>query len=321
MTARRVGVVALSRGMRRRAFCVTQLINILKPPVAKRPQLGQFVKYVGCRRYRLAYCGLKRDVVRPIGELVKRSDTQHIEPLDVDLEISWNANLAEYVLERYGRYLHRPVCGACEPAVSFDHLAVKRAPLRVVRDRKRQRPASLRDADAEDPQPAGADLICKLTLSGRHQQRVCLDRHYIKTFGEIKRCVFASVHPDINDEVVAFDRASPDVRRSAAELRSVRAAVGGCSRDRGACAASHYGITIWMYWEEGAHARPHFHARYSEYQASVGFDGEVVVVVGWLPSRALAFVEEWALLHADELQANWDRARDNQPLLPIEPLA
>ena len=61
--------------------------------------------------------------------------------------------------------------------------------------------------------------------------------------------------------------------------------------------------------DEGAHARPHFHARYSEYQASVGFDGEVVV--GWLPSRALAFVEEWALLHADELQTNWDRARDN----------
>jgi len=45
------------------------------------------------------------------------------------------------------------------------------------------------------------------------------------------------------------------------------------------------------------------------------------VVVGWLPPRALGFVDEWAHLHAGELQANWDRARDNQPLLAIEPLA
>jgi len=65
-----------------------------------------------------------------------------------------------------------------------------------------------------------------------------------------------------------------------------------------------YGITIWMYWDEGVHARPHFHARY-----------------GWLPPRALGFVDEWALLHAGELQANCNRARDNQPLLAIEPLA
>lgn len=50
-----------------------------------------------------------------------------------------------------------------------------------------------------------------------------------------------------------------------------------------------YGVTIWMYWDEGAHARPHFHARYGEYQASVDFDGEVVV--GRLPLRALDFVD------------------------------
>ena len=52
-----------------------------------------------------------------------------------------------------------------------------------------------------------------------------------------------------------------------------------------------------MYWDEGAHARPYFQARYGEYQASVDFHGEVVV--GWLPSRALGFVSEWALPHTD----------------------
>jgi Domain of unknown function (DUF4160) len=34
-----------------------------------------------------------------------------------------------------------------------------------------------------------------------------------------------------------------------------------------------YGITIWMYWNEGVHARPHFHARYAGEVASIDFAG------------------------------------------------
>jgi hypothetical protein len=30
-----------------------------------------------------------------------------------------------------------------------------------------------------------------------------------------------------------------------------------------------YGITILMYWNEGRHARPHFHARYAGEAASL----------------------------------------------------
>jgi hypothetical protein len=37
-----------------------------------------------------------------------------------------------------------------------------------------------------------------------------------------------------------------------------------------------YGITIWMYWNEGAHARPHFHARYAGRAASIDLDGELI---------------------------------------------
>ena len=80
-----------------------------------------------------------------------------------------------------------------------------------------------------------------------------------------------------------------------------------------------YGIVIAMYWDEGAHARAHFHARYAEHKASVDLEGEVLA--GALPSRALRLVREWTLLHAEELLANWDRARAEEPLLPIEPLA
>ncbi len=79
-----------------------------------------------------------------------------------------------------------------------------------------------------------------------------------------------------------------------------------------------YGITIWMYWNEGVHARPHFHARYAGQAASIDFAGELIA--GSLPRRALALVAEWAALHQDELLANWERARREEPLQPIDPL-
>ena len=79
-----------------------------------------------------------------------------------------------------------------------------------------------------------------------------------------------------------------------------------------------YGIAIWMYWNGGTHARPHFHARYAGHVASVGFEGEIIA--GSLPARAHRLVREWAALHADELRANWQRAAARQSLLPIEPL-
>jgi hypothetical protein len=45
-----------------------------------------------------------------------------------------------------------------------------------------------------------------------------------------------------------------------------------------------------MYWNEGAHARPHFHARYAGSVASIDFDGNAIA--GSLPRRALALVNE-----------------------------
>ena len=79
-----------------------------------------------------------------------------------------------------------------------------------------------------------------------------------------------------------------------------------------------YGIAIYMYWDEGTHARPHFHARYSGQVASVALNGEIIA--GSLPPRAAALVAEWATLHSAELQANWVRARREESLEAIEPL-
>ena len=94
-----------------------------------------------------------------------------------------------------------------------------------------------------------------------------------------------------------------------------------------------------MYWNEGPHARPHFHARYAGHAAAIGLEGDIIA--GTLPGRALSLVAEWAELagrsysrtgsalalvtewaaaHRDELAANWDRARRDEPLDPVDPL-
>ena len=79
-----------------------------------------------------------------------------------------------------------------------------------------------------------------------------------------------------------------------------------------------YGITIKMYWREGHHWTPHFHAYYGEHEASLNFAGEIIV--GFLPKRALRLVQDWAELHIDDLNADWERAVNKEPPIPIAPL-
>ena len=75
-----------------------------------------------------------------------------------------------------------------------------------------------------------------------------------------------------------------------------------------------------MYHDENHHlGRPHFHARYGEYEASVDIES-FALIAGELPPRAHRLVVEWARGHQGEMRENWDRARDHLPLHPIEPL-
>ena len=81
-----------------------------------------------------------------------------------------------------------------------------------------------------------------------------------------------------------------------------------------------FGIVITMYWERGAkHHKAHFHAVYGEYVCMFSIP-EIEVILGSLPPRAMRLVKEWAKLHVDELQNNWDMAMHDQPLKPIKPL-
>jgi len=79
-----------------------------------------------------------------------------------------------------------------------------------------------------------------------------------------------------------------------------------------------YGITITMYWNEPHHSRPHFHARYGEYKASLDLAGQIIV--GFLPQRALRHVQDWAELHTDELHTDWQRIVNKEPPTTIAPL-
>lgn len=78
-----------------------------------------------------------------------------------------------------------------------------------------------------------------------------------------------------------------------------------------------FGVVIAMHYND--HAPPHFHARYGAERAAVAIRG-LVVTDGWLPSRVLGLVVEWAAQHRDELLAHWSRAVRELPLVPIAPL-
>jgi hypothetical protein len=78
-----------------------------------------------------------------------------------------------------------------------------------------------------------------------------------------------------------------------------------------------FGIAIRMYFSD--HDPPHFHAAYGEREALIAIE-TLAVLRGGLPRRALALVLEWAVLHRDDLRANWESGRLGERLASIEPL-
>ncbi|MDD5091049.1 MAG: DUF4160 domain-containing protein [Candidatus Wallbacteria bacterium] len=78
-----------------------------------------------------------------------------------------------------------------------------------------------------------------------------------------------------------------------------------------------FGIIISMFFDE--HNPPHFHARYGSHKIAVKIT-DLSVLEGHFPPKALSIVREWAGLHQDELLKDWETARNQKPLFPIEPL-
>lgn len=77
-----------------------------------------------------------------------------------------------------------------------------------------------------------------------------------------------------------------------------------------------FGIIIRMYYDD--HIPPHFHAFYQEYEAMFALDG--AIIKGEFPAKQAQFVTAWALIHQDELEANWKLSKDKQEPYKIAPL-
>lgn len=81
-----------------------------------------------------------------------------------------------------------------------------------------------------------------------------------------------------------------------------------------------FGILIKMNWKDtGQHKSPHFHARYGDYEAVFGLDGEIIA--GDFPARQSVLVKAWAMLHEESLMANWALAINGEDTFKIPPLS
>jgi hypothetical protein len=78
-----------------------------------------------------------------------------------------------------------------------------------------------------------------------------------------------------------------------------------------------FGIIIAMYYND--HPPPHFHVRYGQQKAIIEIQS-LAVLEGKLSPRVLGLVIEWAASHQAELLQNWELARQQDPLEPIQPL-
>jgi len=81
-----------------------------------------------------------------------------------------------------------------------------------------------------------------------------------------------------------------------------------------------YGIIIQLFFfDSDKHNKPHIHAKYGEFKASIDIE-TATVLEGDLPNRQLRLVQAWIEIHKDELAANWVLAVEGDSPFKIEPL-
>lgn len=79
------------------------------------------------------------------------------------------------------------------------------------------------------------------------------------------------------------------------------------------------GIIIKMFFNDTIqHNKPHIHAYYNEYSASISIDGELLS--GSMPNRQLKMVIGWLALHEEEAYKAWNKAVRGEHFDKIKPL-
>ena len=77
-----------------------------------------------------------------------------------------------------------------------------------------------------------------------------------------------------------------------------------------------FGIVIRMFFDD--HNPPHFHADYQDCQGVFDLDGEMTA--GDIPSKQQQLIKAWAIIHREELEADWQLAANQESVFKIEPL-
>lgn len=77
------------------------------------------------------------------------------------------------------------------------------------------------------------------------------------------------------------------------------------------------GIVISMYFND--HNPPHFHVFYERHEAIIKVE-TLEIMKGKLPPRVYSLVVEWALIHKEELMLDWQKVRNLEEPLKIDPL-
>lgn len=77
------------------------------------------------------------------------------------------------------------------------------------------------------------------------------------------------------------------------------------------------GIIIRMFYDE--HQPPHFHAEYQGREALFSMDGTMIKGFEF-PVKQQKLITAWALMHEEELIANWELGRNGEAFFRIEPL-
>jgi hypothetical protein len=75
-------------------------------------------------------------------------------------------------------------------------------------------------------------------------------------------------------------------------------------------------MNFFIFWRD--HAPPHFHAKYAEDEITIEIQSGTVN--GTMAQRALKLVDEWRILHINELMEEWKLAEQRKSLFTIKPL-
>lgn len=79
-----------------------------------------------------------------------------------------------------------------------------------------------------------------------------------------------------------------------------------------------YGIIVYMFANE--HLPPHFHVKYSEFEAVVDIQTGNLIK-GEIPQKQIRLVQAWVEIHRDELLQNFNfLMQENKKFNKIEPL-